>query len=88
MRESELKDSKVSSSTVAAKLFFARNPKTLSTSRSTPSLPDLVSNVNKTTTNSLSKKQVSDLSTSMRRGHSHQTAEIVTKFMELPKKQT
>lgn len=67
-------------STIAGKLFFARNSKVLSSSRSTTSLPDLV---NEATT----KRQVLNLSTAMRRGHSHQATEVTTNVNEIPRKQ-
>jgi hypothetical protein len=78
----------LTSPAIAAKRFFARNPKTLSTSRSTPSLPDLVNYAITSATASLSKRQVVDLSTTMRRGHSQQAAQVCTKSSEQPKKQT
>ncbi|GAA5808267.1 hypothetical protein MFLAVUS_001655 [Mucor flavus] len=72
---------------IAAKRFLARNQKTLSTSRSTTSLPDLVNHAITSATASLSKRQVANLSTSMRRGHSQQT-QVSAKILEQPKKQT
>lgn len=72
---------------IAAKRFLARNQKTLSTSRSTTSLPDLVNHAITSATASLSKRQVANLSTSMRRGHSQQT-QVSAKISEQPKKQT
>lgn len=74
---------------IAAKRFLARNqPKPLSTSRSTTSLPDLVNYAITSATASLSKRQVVDLSTTMRRGHSQQTTQVSVKISEQPKKQT
>ncbi|KAI9362766.1 hypothetical protein BD770DRAFT_309423, partial [Pilaira anomala] len=60
----------------------------LSTSRSTTSLPDLVNYAITSATASLSKRQVVDLSTTMRRGHSQQATQVSVKISEQPKKQT
>jgi hypothetical protein len=73
---------------IAAQRFLAKNQKTLSTSRSTPSLPDLVNYAITSATASLSKRQVVDLSTTMRRGHSQQNTLVSVKLSEQPKKQT
>lgn len=73
---------------IAAKRFFTRNPKPLSISRSTPSLPDLVNHGIASATASLSKRQLVDLSTSMRRGTSQQATQVSIKLPEQPKKET
>lgn len=80
MNDSERKQSGKGHSTLAGKLFFARNSKALSTSKSTTSLPDLANEA-------VTRRQVLNLSTAMRRGHSHQANEATSELNEMPKKQ-
>lgn len=80
---------KFTSPALVAQRFLAKNQKTLSTSRSTPSLPDLVNYAITSATASLaSKKQVVDFSTAMRRGYSQQATQVSAKLSEQPKNQT
>jgi carbonic anhydrase len=71
-----------------ARRFLAKNAQTmtLSTSRSTPSLPNLVNYAISSATATLSKRQLADLSTTMRRGRSQQDAMGAVKVTEQPKK--
>lgn len=80
MNDSERKQSGKGHSTLAGKLFFARNSKALSTSKSTTSLPDLANEA-------VTRRQVLNLSTAMRRGHSHQANEATSELNEMPRKQ-
>jgi carbonic anhydrase len=71
-----------------ARRFLAKNAQsmTLATSRSTPSLPNLVNYAISSATATLSKKQMTDLSTTMRRGRSQQESVDTVKMTEQPKK--
>lgn len=69
-----------------AKILLEKNVyTTLSASRSTPSLPNLVNYAISSATASLSKTQVANMSTSMRRGYSDYNS--INKSTEQPKKQ-
>lgn len=70
---------------IATKRFFGKNTIHLSTSRSTPTLNDLVHHDIPSTR--LLKRQVVDLSTSMRRGSSQQATHVSLILPEQPKKE-
>jgi hypothetical protein len=83
--EQENLDKKYAHPNFAKRLLEKNTNTTLSTSRSTPSLPNLVNYAISSATASLSKRQVADMSTSMRRGHSDYNS--INKPNEQPKKQ-
>lgn len=71
-----------------ARRFLAKNAQTMSmsTSRSTSSLPNLVNYAITSATASLSKRQMVDMSSTMRRGRSQQDNMDAVKVTEQPKK--
>lgn len=83
--EQENFEKKYAPPTFAKRLLERNASTTLSTSRSTPSLPNLVNYAISSATASLSKRHVADMSTSMRRGHSDYNS--VNRTIEQPKKQ-
>ncbi|KAL9546342.1 hypothetical protein PS6_007719 [Mucor atramentarius] len=83
--EQENFEKKYAPPTFAKRLLEINASTALSTSRSTPSLPNLVNYAISSATASLSKRQVADMSTSMRRGHSDYNS--VNETIEQPKKQ-
>ncbi|KAK4517799.1 uncharacterized protein ATC70_001144 [Mucor velutinosus] len=83
--EQENFEKKYAPPTFARRLLERNASTTLSTSRSTPSLPNLVNYAISSATATLSKRQVADMSTSMRRGHSDYNS--VNRITEQPKKQ-
>ncbi|KAG1122229.1 hypothetical protein G6F42_011676 [Rhizopus arrhizus] len=83
--EQENFEKKYAPPTFAKRLLERNAGTTISTSRSTPSLPNLVNYAISSATASLSKRHVADMSTSMRRGHSDYNS--VNRTIEQPKKQ-